>query len=138
MKKSDVKKEAINIDEITKLYVTYASQEKETKKKADEYKEQILCYANENRKSFNGKTLELPNGVRVEKRETEKANFTEDEITVDWISDALDNNLGDAIEIKINPKEIKKLNLNGSQQEILGSINYEVEVKETLAVCVSS
>jgi len=132
------KKEAINIAEATKLYATYAAQQKELEAKAKEYKEKILCYAAENLKDFKGKTLELPNGVRVEKRVTEKAVYVEDAIDINWLEDAMDYDIAKAIFIKLDAKEMGKLHFSEYERALLDKIDFSVEFKETFAVCVTT
>jgi len=137
MRKSvEKEKEVLDLGEVTKLYATYALQEKEAKKGGEKYKKMILDYASENRGTF-GKTLELPNGVKVEVRSSEKAKWNDNKISVQWLSMAIDAELGDAISVDIDAKEIGKIELDADQMNLLSAIEYESETKESMAVYVN-
>ena len=136
MRKSvEKEKDVLGLGEFTKLYATYSLQEKEAKKAGERYKKMILDYAALNRELFNGKTLELPNGIRVELREALKAKWDVDSVSLEWLEKALNLDLGDAISVEIDPKIVfMGKELSDSQQELLDAIEYITEVKETMAV----
>jgi hypothetical protein len=138
MKRVSETQETLTIHEATKLYALYAKQEKEAKEAGEKYKKEIIRYATMNRPTFLGKTLELPNGIRVELRETLKAKYNEEDITHDWLGRAIDNSLGNAVTVKIDPKVIDKIKLSDTQECILDEIEYETETGEIMAVCLTS
>ena len=129
-----VKKEAVNIEEIAKLYRTFALEEKEAKGKADEYKKQIVEYALTHPEKFDGKNLLLPSGVRVEIRTSVKPSWSDDACTLEWLSKAIDAGIGDAISVKIDHKTLPEP--DEKQKKLLNAIGYCTEEKETYAVCL--
>ena len=136
MKSTKKKQEnAINIDEIAKLYRTFATEEKEAKLKADEYKKQILEYAKANPDQFDGKNLKLPNNVRVELRTSVKTNWNDDACTLEWLGKAIESGLGDAISVKIDQKSFPE-SLKKPQEKLLNAIDFCAEDKDTYAVCL--
>jgi glycerate-2-kinase len=136
MKKTS-KTEVMSIEEITRLYLVDYHKEKEAKKGTDKYKKMILEYAEKNRRAFKEGVLELPGGnVSVEIRKTWKGGYNEDSATLDWLNSALDADLGDAIEVTIDTKNIAERALNAEQQQLLDAISFVKEEKETLAVRV--
>jgi hypothetical protein len=137
MKKETKKEVVMTIEDATKLYATYARQEKEAKKSGEKYKKHIIDYAEANRAAFSGKTLDLANGVRVELRETIKATYNADSVTCEWLDGAIDKGLGDAVSVNIDAKKISKMALDADQDCLLEDIDFEIEVKETMAVCVN-
>jgi hypothetical protein len=139
MKKSILKEnveDVQNIEETTKLYATYVAQEKEAKSKAERFKTRILDYAGANADKFDGKTLTLPNGVRVENRTTLKADWNSDAVDVAWVMKACAAELDEAITIKIDPKELPET-LGELQAETLNEISFGVREESKLAVVVS-
>ena len=129
------KADVVNIDEIAKLYRTFALEEKEAKQKSDEYKKQIIEYAKGNPDKFDGKNLKLPSGVRVEIRTSVKTSWSDDACTLEWLSKAIESGLGDAISVKIDPKSMPE-SLKKTQEKVLNAIDYCAEAKDTYAVCL--
>ncbi|MDR2286956.1 MAG: host-nuclease inhibitor Gam family protein [Prevotellaceae bacterium] len=130
-------KKSLTIEEITQLYRTYADAEKTAKESAEPYRKLILDYAREHPDKFDGRTLKLPNGVRVEIRVTEKSEFDEGKVSLEWLSDAIDAGLGDAVSVKIDGKALGT-KLDKSQNALLKKIGYATVEKETYAVCINS
>jgi hypothetical protein len=143
MKKESVKtaqkaaKKELAIEEITQLFKTFANAEKTAKESAEPYRKMILDYAVENQDEFDGKTLKLPNGVRVEIRVTEKASFNDDACTVEWLHRAITEGLGDAISVKIDNKVIGDFH-TVPVQRLLKEIGYQTVEKESYAICLNS
>ena len=128
------KEEKMTIDEVTALYSKFNKEEKEAKECADKYKKMIVEYAEKNRNAFNGKVLELNNGISVECRERLVETFEKESITHEWLGSVIDEGFGDIVEVKFKTKNILS-SKSKALTSLLREIGYDIEQKETLAVC---
>ncbi len=122
------------IEETAKLYKKHAGAASKEKKEAEIYKVSLVSYAYSHPQLFDGKELKFDCGVRVEKRVSEKASH-DAVIGVNWINEAIRLGLGDAIMISIDPKKLPE-EIDAKQFKCLDKVSFEVEVVETLAVCL--
>jgi len=133
MKKRIAEEKKMNIEEVAELFKTHEERKKEAEAAAKPYKEQLLQYAKENPTRFDGNTLQFPNGVRVELRESDKPRWSEDAVDLDWVSDAIDAGIGEAVSVGIDAKKIPA-KPNKEQKALLKEIEYKVERVQTFAV----
>jgi hypothetical protein len=134
MKKSSSKKEAtITIEEVAQLYKHFSFIAKENMEAAAPYKADLLAYAAEHPESFDGNTLKFANGVRVELRESEKPKWDNDAVSYEWVGEAIDADLCDALILSINAKGLPK-KPTIEQKILLREIGFKVEQVQTYAV----
>ena len=127
-------KKEININEVTKLFQSYKVTMDEAKENVEIYKKQILEYADKNPDSFDGRTLSLPNGVKVEVRISEKAKYDENACTLDWLGKAINVGIGDVVSVKIDNKKLAEIKLNKKQLALLREVDYSTEECQIMAV----
>ena len=134
MKKRE--KKELNINEVAELYKNYTLAQKENEAAAKPYKEALLDYATEHPDEFIENTLTFANGVRVELRTGEKPKWNDDAVDLDWVGDAIDAGMGEAVTLSIDAKKVPA-KPTAVQKKLLKEIAFKLEKKETLAVCLS-
>ncbi len=125
--------QTLTIDELTALYVQFNDKMKEAKANVDRYKVLLLDYAQANRNLFDGKTLALSNGVKIESRAQLKADFAKEKVTLKWLEQLIDEGFGELIEVKFSDKEVAA-SKSAALNQLMGHIDYSAEIKEILAV----
>jgi len=135
-KRSDTEKvKKMTIEETCQLYKKHATEAKTATKQAEPYKKDIIAFAKEHARDFNGKTLALPADMRVESRVKTEAKWKPELLDYDWLGDAIDAGLGGIIKVSIDVSEVPSI-LTPRQSKLLAQIKYETEEKESFAVYV--
>jgi len=134
MKKETQKTATPSIEEIAKLYYLHASKSTAEKKDAETYKDDLIAYAKANPALFSGKELKFDCGVRIERREGVKSEYNND-VSLNWLSRAIDAGLGDAINVTIDFKKLPET-LDKTQKKSLKEIDFKLTETETFAVCI--
>ena len=133
MKKRVVEEKKMNIEEVAELFRTYEERRKDAEASGKPYKEQLLGYAKENPDRFDGNTLLFTNGVRVELRESDKAQWNDDAVDLDWVNDAIDAGIGEAVSMSLEAKKLPAKPTK-EQKALLKEIEYRVDRVLTYAV----
>ena len=127
-------KATINIEQWANLYESYYTQIKRIEKQMKEAKDELLKYAKEHRAEFDNNQLRFPNGVYVECRNRMTDNYEEEAMSLDWLSRFVENGGGDLVLVKFDTKKTSELQKQ-SLVDLLNEIGYDIEIKESLAVC---
>ena len=127
---------SMSIDEVADLFKGHEDKRKAAEAAARPYRERLLEYAKDNPCCFVKNTLKFKNGVRVEVREGTKIQWNDADADFDWLSDAIDVGIGDAISVKIDHKKLPTP-LSEVQEAILWEIGYKTEKTKTYALYLS-
>ena len=130
------KQATITIEQWANLYESFYNQIKALEKQLKPAKEALVEYANTHRADFENNKLRFPNGVYVEIRERFTDSYDEDLVSLEWINKMIESGGGKYMSIKLDTKALGGFDLkNDAVVDCLKEINYDIEIKESLAVC---
>lgn len=139
MKRAENEKR-LRIEEVAELYKKYVTESKRAAKASDEYKKQLIDFAEKNKSLFNGNTLTIA-GVCIDKRETEKVVLNKDAVTVEWMGRMCDAGYGDFLNVEVDRGILGEIgmchaNKNTSLLELLNEAGFNVELKKSFILRV--
>lgn len=126
----------VSIDQIAELFKSASEELAEVKSKVDEYKARLVDYAEKHSEEWKDNALTFDNGVRVISKESQKADFDEGAIDIDWLDDFISASAnGDLVKIKFDDKKLAKIRQsNKDVANLLDEIGYTLTTSSSLAV----
>ena len=125
--------QALDINACTAEYAELQRQIDALTKQQKPLKEQIVQYAKDHSDDFEGRTLPLPNGIKVEQVTRYKSSFDEAKISTEWLEQMVEAGGGTLVSIDIDAKA--SLEADEKVETLLESVDYFVEQQDSYRVC---
>ncbi len=126
-------KEAFDLEACTAAYAELQKQIDALTKEQKPLKEQIVQYAKEHTGDFDGKTLPLPNGIKVETMTRLKGTYDEAKISTQWLEQMVQAGGGSLLSVDIDTKA--SLEADEKVATLLEQVDYFVEETDIYRVC---
>ena len=132
-KNTQQEKPVLDINTCTAEYAELQKQIDELTKLQKPLKEQIVQYAKEHIDDFDGKTLPLSNGIKVEQTVRYKSTFDEAKVSTQWLEQMVQAGGGSLVSVAIDAKA--SLEANENVENLLEQVDYFVEEMDVFRVC---
>lgn len=135
LKKKVEAQPTINIEQVRDLFIKFNRERTEAEKQEKAYKEQLVNWVKQHPELVKDNKADLGCGVAVEIRERLKGSWDEEEMSMLWLNQFIDEpGCAEAVTIKLDEKVLKDGVPTERGQKLLEEIAYTIEVTPTYAV----
>lgn len=134
-KKKEEAPASLNIEQVRDLYLKFNRERTEAEKQEKVYKEKLVEWVKQHPELVKDNKADLGCGVTVEIRERLKGSWDENELSMLWLNQFIDEpGCAEAVTIKLDEKVLKDGVPTDRARQLLEEIAYTIEVTPTYAV----